>query len=368
MEEGSVLKYGERQVRGIFRMNWMLKPVTAVQCKVERSTLEIADLPWYESGKDDISASTMNTLELFDLPFREDYHALIAWCYTSTVIFNNKSMFAGLVSDGLLVIEKIFRTDTGAHMSDVALALYRHFYEINNLKQILFCNVVNTDTVDFFMEELYTEKNGLDFAGLAGVQNWPYGTPEYLALLTTPICSVAVNIVLGAWPRGTHYVSNIQTCLGGRNGTGEMNIMVEIDEIPADLVKMPKLAKETKAALLEALDMDPNILDSESSKASGSDKTSEATSSSSEPLAKKKKKADEPKKRKAEEEAEAGPAKKRATEAEGERESQEMDVDMDVDVERENDPDYKPGPAPKQAKGKGRGPRKPPVPKKGGKR
>ncbi|KAJ5810260.1 uncharacterized protein N7503_002478 [Penicillium pulvis] len=360
MEEGAFLKYGERQIRGIFRMNWMLKPVTAVQCKVEQSTLEIADLPWYESGKDDISASTMNTLELFDLPFREDYHALIAWCYTSTVIFNNKSMFGGLVSDGLLVIEKMFRTDTGAHMSDVALAMYRNFYEINNLKQILFCNVVNTDTVDFFMEDLYTEKNGLDFAGLAGVQNWPYGTPEYLALLTTPICSVAVNIVLGAWPRGTHYVSNIQTCLGGRNGAGEMNIMVEIDEIPADLVKMPKLAKETKAALLEALDMDPNILDSESSKASEG-------SSSSEPLAKRKK-ADESKKRKVEEESEAGPAKKRATKALAEEESQEMDVDMDVDVEGGNDPIYKPGPAPKQAKGKGRGPRKPPVPKKGGKR
>ncbi|KAJ6017828.1 hypothetical protein N7451_001207 [Penicillium sp. IBT 35674x] len=367
MEEGAVLKYGERQVRGIFRMNWMLKPVTAVQCKVEQSTLEIADLPWYESGKDDISASTMNTLELFGLPFRDDYHALIAWCYTSTVIFNNKSMFAGLVSDGLLVIEKMFRTDTGAHMSDVALAMYRNFYDINNLKQILFCNVVNTDTVDFFMEDLYTEKNGLDFAGLAGVQNWPYGTPEYLALLTTPICSVAVNIVLGAWPRGTHYVSNIQTCLGGRNGAGEMNIMVEIDEIPADLVKMPKLAKETKAALLEALDMDPNILDSESSKASASDKTSEG-SSSSEPLTKKKK-ADESKKRKAEDEAEAGPSKKKATKAEEERESQEMDVDMDVDVvEGENDPDYKPGPAPKKAKGKGRASRKASVPKKGGRR
>lgn len=398
-------------------MNWMLKPVTAVECKVGISTLEAAELPWYESAKDVLYSTTMDTLQLFGIPYREDFHAFVVWSHTSTTLFSDKSLFGGIVSEGLIVIENMFRVDGGAYISDMALAMYRQFYAVDKLNQIVVCNVTNDDTVQFLTDDLYTEQNNLNFDGRAGVKKWPYPTPEYLALLSTPVCSVAVNIVLGAWPRGTHYISNIQTGEGGRNRGAEINIMLEIEKIPADLTKMPKLAKETKAALLEAMDMDPSLLDSESSKASESGEGGESKkrkpeesekAGGSEPAAKKKKKPEEPKKRKAEESKEAkrrGATKRTKTDsprkssriakkadkeavydseldAEGETDSEfepapaakeekvEMEVDegdkMDVDVEEEKAPGFKP--APKQAKGKGRAPRKAPVPKKGGKK
>ncbi|KAJ5631462.1 uncharacterized protein N7484_011562 [Penicillium longicatenatum] len=326
MAEGAVLKYGERQVRGIFRMNWMLKPVTALLCKIEQSTLVINDLPWYESGKDDLSNGTMNTMELFGIPFRDDYHALIAWSSNSTPNFADQSFFQGIFSDGLIVIEKMFREKAGAHISDVALAMYRHSYDIDNLKQIVICDIVNVDTVEFFQEDLYIGKNNLDYSGNAGVQNWPHPTPEYLALLATEICSVGVNIVLGAWPRGTHYIANIQTSVGGRPGDSKINILMEVAKIPTDLTKMPQLAKETKAALLEAMDMDPHVLDSGSSKGTESGQTSVSgkNSESSKGKASKKRKSEESE----ELEGSETSAKKKKTEVSKKRKAEGSEVEV----------------------------------------
>lgn len=66
----------------------------------------------------------------------------------------------------------------------------------------------------------------------------------------------------------------------GQNGAPEINIMLEIDKLTADLTKMPELAKKTKAALLEAMDMNPYVLDSESGKTSESGESGESKNAS----------------------------------------------------------------------------------------
>lgn len=95
-------------------------------------------------------------------------------------------------------------------MSSCLQAVYQHTRDIDTLQHIFMYTVVNHDTFGFLTKHLYKPVRGLDWPHTEPI-TWNYGSEEYDALLATRLGKVICYLILGAWPRGTRYVSRIVT-------------------------------------------------------------------------------------------------------------------------------------------------------------
>ncbi|KAJ5935250.1 hypothetical protein N7466_004797 [Penicillium verhagenii] len=240
-------KYGGRELDGIFRMNWMLKPKTAVGCKVKPSALEAGtDFSFKHVPKWRLNARIGEALTLFGIVWPVSYHILTVFPDHQDGDENGADMFGGVIALGIIVIDLARRT-TGPHVSDIALALYKQYFPIESLKRILFCDVRNEETVHL-VEQIYEEHGG---QMAEGIMKWPQPQSEYLALLTTPVGKIAESVVLGAWPRGARYLSDVRTDCTMLGTPGKNNRLIhmlfEISDVPFEL---PSLSLEVTEALL----------------------------------------------------------------------------------------------------------------------
>lgn len=114
---------------------------------------------------------------------------------------------------GVLIAMDIVRVD-GPHWSDIALAQYTLDHPVDTLKHIFFHHVINNDTRDFFISQLYPRRSRLQFgdshlpAALVPVV-WNYGTPEYQAILGTAFGKSVCALLISAFPRGTVCVARV---------------------------------------------------------------------------------------------------------------------------------------------------------------
>lgn len=99
-------------------------------------------------------------------------------------------------------------------MSQIIQVMYEKFFPISSLRYIFVTEVVNAGTFNFIKRTLYPE-NDLEWPSRMLRRyipsTWAFGTPEYDALLATPIGRTISYLVLGAYPRGTHRIVRVVT-------------------------------------------------------------------------------------------------------------------------------------------------------------
>ncbi|KAJ5622294.1 hypothetical protein N7528_005526 [Penicillium herquei] len=118
--------------------------------------------------------------------------------------------WAGCVTDQFILLELLKHNPGKAFMSDVTNAIYHNFYPNNDPEFIIAHFIINEDVLDVLNYQIYTLVNGIDTAvPRLPVLEWEYNTPEYMALLGTPIGKIVAAFVLGRHQPGTVRIKSI---------------------------------------------------------------------------------------------------------------------------------------------------------------
>jgi hypothetical protein len=145
------------------------------------------------------------------------------------------NLYQTLLGEGRIYAQDISRED-GPYYSEIATALYKARAPIETLRHVYFDNVVNIDTIRFVRNRLYTAENGLNWPPDRSVMVWEYGTAEYQGLLGTRLGKVVAYIVLGAFPRGTRYISKVSS-FAGADYDYALHLRFDIEMIPVGLAR-----------------------------------------------------------------------------------------------------------------------------------
>lgn len=235
-------QYGRLQAHGEQRRQWIADPAV-VGCYIPRSTMTYAQFRNEQSFQfgplrsniDRDFAQQVRDLGLtneFDTPLAAGQHS----AYWEFQFSNDQIRWVGHTGQGVLVLTNIERPkgSTAPNLSAVSQAIYTRDFNIDTLKHVLVHQVVNKETIGFIKDRLYTKANNLTWPEQA-LQTWDHGTPEYDALLGSRIGKVVAYLVLGAFTRGTRYISRIVTWSAHMNpsmGRGSQ-MRFDIEVVPA---------------------------------------------------------------------------------------------------------------------------------------
>jgi hypothetical protein len=119
---------------------------------------------------------------------------------------------SGVVGPGSMWIEYVegFTDPNDWYISEVLGAAYEKQYELTSMKYVFVENIVDKETQEFCLTELFTDRNGLSWPPLenrAFVSN--HSSAEFRALLGTPIGRVVAILVLAAYGQGVRRIASI---------------------------------------------------------------------------------------------------------------------------------------------------------------
>ncbi|KAJ5481097.1 hypothetical protein N7539_006991 [Penicillium diatomitis] len=230
------LLYGEREHRGRWFERWAKNPA-APGCKVARSDVTIADIgesltidrkPGTPGARDDEEvAHQMVQLHLEGPWVRHSMDSGYSFNDEGEVLTETLNEWKSYIAPSALFIASIYRS-SGPYVSQIAQAMYQSENRIDTLKHVFFLDVINEDTVEFVLDNIFAEDRRPD--GSRVEYHFVPGQSKFYALLGTKLGSVVASLVLGAYPRGTRHVSQIvvhrevQRCFG---------LQFDIDTIPA---------------------------------------------------------------------------------------------------------------------------------------
>lgn len=215
----TVYKYGPLQQSGEQRRRW-IDDANDVSCRIQSSELTIRDLRTkYEIGeptRNGLSDIVQNHLNELDIANKDDNN-LEGHVYQNWEIDEVDLKWVGSVGESMIVIEDVEREwDSDApYISEVTLALYRATFNLDDLRYIFVTTILNRETLDVIINQLYTETNGLEWPAdrlsvdLSDSETWEHGTPEYDALLGTRIGRLVSYIVIGGFYRGSARIARI---------------------------------------------------------------------------------------------------------------------------------------------------------------
>lgn len=222
-------KYGKLQADGAKRQQWMSD--NSVPCPVERCTLNFNSFDrdeWdIEREIDVLPEELLNEPVMNALSIVSNQDADNAKFESTSLerIWRNERgqeqvtcKWVGRIGPGTIFIEDVIRASSFANpqISEITQAVYTRKYDINSLKRVFVADIANTETTNFIKKGLYSQPNGLSWPD-PEERIWEYGTPEYQALLGTPIGKMAAALVLGAFPRGTRRIARITSWQVGLN-------------------------------------------------------------------------------------------------------------------------------------------------------
>ncbi|KAJ5734438.1 hypothetical protein N7493_003224 [Penicillium malachiteum] len=123
--------------------------------------------------------------------------------------------WAGCVTDQFIILEMLNHSAGKPFMSEVTNAVYHNFYPDSDPEFIFVYYIVNDGFLDILNYQIYTIVNGYDAAGPGEIPviEWKHNTPEYMALLGTPIGKVVAAFLLGRYPPGTVQITSISVRL-----------------------------------------------------------------------------------------------------------------------------------------------------------
>ncbi|KAJ5478178.1 hypothetical protein N7530_003687 [Penicillium desertorum] len=218
----ATLKYGERQAAGQLLQQWMERPesdTSVAACPVQSSKLQLKDLRKSKEFEIDVEMNPYIPAQIED-----EFEQLNiagprsgAWemisigepDVTDDVEYPDLHIWEGQIAPGVLIVEEMKKTPS-LFMSEVCQAVYENHFSMDTLKYVYMVDVCNRDTLSFVRDVLYTEANGLVWPD-EEIHDWQLGTPEFEALLGTKIGKTVAHLVLGAFRRGTHRISQIRS-------------------------------------------------------------------------------------------------------------------------------------------------------------
>ncbi|KAJ5628822.1 hypothetical protein N7490_011050 [Penicillium lividum] len=144
--------------------------------------------------------------------------------------------WAGYVSNRAMILENLHRVPDHLagdcegrinvfYMSQISQAIYQRDFNLDELTCIIVSGIINEETLAYAHERLYPSLN-LEWHDHTP-WTYEYGMPQYDALMGTRIGKVVAYIVLGAFPRGTHRISQIVMQTGWVGASLNMRFDIE---------------------------------------------------------------------------------------------------------------------------------------------
>lgn len=202
-------RYGIHQALGQRYGNWIEGHDADIEPSTPISTLTWANLiHLYNDGSsgftddsnptDSISEARRLGYSIFTEP------PLSRTIYVATNYPTDLYHWQGIIARGLIIIGSVFRASTtpSPHMSDVTLAVYKHFYPVQSLRHILVDNIVQLDTSRFFNTQISFLTDWLP-------TTFERGSDEYEGLLGTQCGRLITHILLGAFGPGGAVIDRI---------------------------------------------------------------------------------------------------------------------------------------------------------------
>lgn len=136
--------------------------------------------------------------------------------------------WSGRTGSGTIFIEDVKRASNypNPHISEIALAIYTKNHDIDSLKRVFVNDIANEKTCEFIKKQLYTRPNKLSWPD-PKARIWEHGTPEYQALLGTPIGKMVAAMVLGGFAPGTRRIARIASWQAGSNLMPQLRFDIE---------------------------------------------------------------------------------------------------------------------------------------------
>lgn len=139
------------------------------------------------------------------------------------------SEYVHWVVEGAIIAAAIMRHH-GPNWSEVALAHYNDVCpDINTLKYVYVSDIVNKETAPYVKKKLYDNKK-FKPKDEPVARYWKHGTEEYQRILGTAIGKGVACLVLGAWPRGTHRITQIKSFFWSQS----LQLRFDIGEIDSE--------------------------------------------------------------------------------------------------------------------------------------
>jgi hypothetical protein len=216
------LKYGKLQGRGAQMRRWM-EFSEQPGCSIEQSALTLHELRFRSTEMTPVCIP--QTFASLDLEHPGDPAEL---SYRMVDHADDELIFKATVGPGIILLHEFLRV-SGPQIPKVIQAFYQGFFPLYDLKYLFVANVSEEMTQQFIIEELYPS-NGLEWPS-SYTWDAKLPTPEFDALLGTPVCELISKFVLGAFPRGTRRISRIVTFYESEEA--ELNLSFEIASILA---------------------------------------------------------------------------------------------------------------------------------------
>ncbi|KAJ5664572.1 hypothetical protein N7507_005303 [Penicillium longicatenatum] len=220
--------FGAIEDDGALRRRWIDDP-SEPDCFIERSTLTFSQLVGRYEGRgfstrrvdpdSDFEGHVLTAIEELE---RKEVISTVRE-YENFELDSPLLAWSGCTGSGVIIIDLMQRSRIGAKVthemmgdvpnaSSIAQAFYERDFDLDDLRCVFVNDIVNRNTVDFFLEHIHNKEFYDDFPGQTSVpQTWDHGSPEYDGLLGTRIGKVVAYLVLGAFKRGTRRISRIVT-------------------------------------------------------------------------------------------------------------------------------------------------------------
>lgn len=207
------LRYSEYQARGKKILEWVNNP-SASGCFIEACNVTWNELnDWASVGEAQTDPNSIEHREIVT----DAQQRKVKGPWTLNDISSREvspggtagkwDLWESFIAPGNLYITNMFR-ESGYHASQIAQVLYERQHPIRTLKHVIVIDVVNEDTIQFCEDELFTANNGLVWPP-PRPQTFVYGSAEYEGLVGTRLGTTVTYLVLGAFARGTHRISQI---------------------------------------------------------------------------------------------------------------------------------------------------------------
>ncbi|CAG7940434.1 unnamed protein product [Penicillium nalgiovense] len=144
---------------------------------------------------------------------------------------NGVTGFVGTIGPGLLFFYSIRRSQVSndPYVSELAKMAYEMHYPLDGLKYIFMNDILEASTEPFIEEQIYPSREGAKYRS-AERQTWDYPSPEFSAIMGTPIGKVVGSFILGAFGQGVKRVARIVTFQNGED-FHKLDIRFDIEDV-----------------------------------------------------------------------------------------------------------------------------------------
>lgn len=227
--------YGDKLVR------WM-ENANEPGCPVLRSTLTTLTLPepilWHsEHEREWLSPEQISCIVGSGLPLGQlipnDMYPTESPCLRRSIIKTRGGVtgLLGTIGPGLLFIYSIRRraASNDPYVSELAKIAYETHFPLESVKHVIVNEVQENATEPFIEEHVYPSREGLTYPS-ADPQTWDYATPEFRAIMGTPIGKVVGSFILCSFGQGVKRVSRIVTLHRGLE-LHKLDIRFDIEDV-----------------------------------------------------------------------------------------------------------------------------------------